>query len=576
MARACNIRPTDMPALTRRLQKKGTIMVMRTMLRGLAGTAALAFLTTAAISAGTAPAQAAGSGAALRWGTVMEVSTLDPVYGTNYWELVAMYNSYDTLLWPDAEKGVKPWLAESWTISPDGREYAFKIRAGQKFHDGSEITAEDVAFSMVRMLTVNGPSASSFRMINASGISYEGDTVTFKLDSPNSSFLKALLLFRIVNKDLILANLKPGAFGEMQDYGNAFLRTNDAGSGPYELETYRPGEILRLKKFDGYTLAPQNGEAPATVEFQVTPEIATIVTKLRAGELDIGDPTLPSTVQRQLGELQAMQRREDTMPSPWFVIMDNARAPLDDVWVRRAVASAYDRDTVTKHILGAGGPLAGPVPAEMLPGCEGVTTYPFDLAKAREYLSKSKYPAGELSKRKLQIAAVAGSDRFNNVAMLLATNLTKIGIPTEVRPVRWADIVQAQTKPETAYDFVLYYDPAKVSDPTLFLNYYTKSGWGDPYPPGGMYYENPKVTELVQAGIHSTDPKVQTDSYCQANKLIAEDSPAVFSHTEVRQVTSWDYVKGFLPSAGAIFYDMRFENWAIDQNSKDFQNNQKR
>lgn len=559
-------------------------MVLRTMLRGLSGTAFFALATATAIPA-AAPALAqtaspgaasdAAQGAALRWGTVMEISTLDPVYGTNFWESVAMYNSYDTLLWPDAEKGVKPWLAESWTISPDGRDYAFRIRAGQKFHDGREITAEDVAFSMVRMLTVNGPSASSFRMIKAGGVSYQGDTVTFRLEAPNSSFLKALLLFRVVNKKLVLANLKPGAFGEMQDYGNAFLRTSDAGSGPYMLATYRPGEILRLKKFEAYALSPQNAEAPATVEFQVTPEIATIVTKLRAGELDIGDPTIPVTVQRQLGELQTMQRREDTMPSPWFVIMNNSRAPLDDVFVRKAVASAYDRNTVTKHILGAGGPLAGPVPAEMLPGCEGVTTYPFDLAKAREYLSKSKYSAGDLSKRKLQIAAVAGSERFNNISLLLATNLTKIGIPTEVKPVRWADIVQAQTKPETAYDFVLFYDPAKVSDPTLFLTYYTKAGWGDPYPPGGMYYENQKVTELVQAGIQSTDAKVQADSYCQANRLIADDSPAVFSHTDVRQVTSWDYVKGFPPNNGAIYYDMRFENWQIDKNNKNLKNNQK-
>lgn len=545
-------------------------MIVRNGLHRLRMTALSALLASVIVPA----AQAQEPEYALRWATLMEINTLDPVYQTNFWESVSTYNVYDTLVWPDAEKGVVPWLAESWMISEDGREYAFKIRGGQKFHDGSEVTAEDVAFSMVRMLVVNGPAASNFRMIKAEGVSFEGDTVTFKLDAPNSSFLKSLLLFRIINKDVVLANLKPGAFGEMQDYGTDFLRANDAGSGPYEVADYRPGEILRVKKFADYALAPVKAGAPGSVEFQVTPEIATIVTKLRAGEIDVGDPTIPVTVQRELGSVPNLKRREEPIPSPWFVVMNTTKAPLDDVWVRKAIASAYDAETVKNHILGAGGPLAGPVPASMLPGCEGITTYPYDLDKAREFLSKSKYSAADLAKSDLRIAAVAGSDRFNNISLLLATNLTRLGIPTKVQPVRWTDIVAAQTKPETAYDFVLFYEPAKIPEPTLFLNYFTKSTWGDAYPPGGMYYDNPEATKLIAAGIGSMDTKVQADSYCGAAKLIAEDSPAIFSHTDVQHVTLWDYVTGFPPSNGAMYYDLRFENWSMDAKSPQLQANQ--
>ncbi|UXT85229.1 ABC transporter substrate-binding protein [Agrobacterium tumefaciens] len=500
----------------------------------------------------------------------MDIPGLDPVYQGNNWEYASAINLYDSLVWPDAEKGVKPWVAESWQVSDDAKTYTFKIRKGLQFHDGSELTAEDVAFSMTRMLTLNGPAAANFRTLKADGVKLvDAGTVSFTLAVPDSAFVKALLTFKIVNKKLVLANLADGTYGEFKDYGKAFLQHNDAGSGPYKVSVHKPGELLRMVRFDAYSLTPWNSDAPATVEFQITPEMATVGTKLRAKEIDIGDWSLPVSVQRQIASDGRFRSQEDAQSTAWFVVMNNAKPPLDDVNVRRAVASAYDSGTVVKHILGGGGPLAGPVPGAMLPGCEGIPTYPFSLEKAKEYLAKSKYSAADLAKFKLEVAAVAGSERFNNIALSLATNLKKIGLPTDVKAVRWADIGQAQTKPETAYNFVVFYDGAKVPDPNVFLTYYTKKGWGDAFPPGGIYYDNPGVTKLVEEGIHSTDTAVQQKVYCEAVKQIAADSPSIFSHTDVRQTTYWNYVKAYGDGGGALFYDLRFENWRIDPNSPD-------
>lgn len=515
-------------------------------------------------------------GAALRWGVVMDVPSLDPVYQTNNWEYVNAVNIYDGLVWPDVTEGVTPWIAESWAISDDARTYTFTIKPGIKFHDGSEMTAEDVAFSMIRMLTMNGPAAASFRTMSAAGVeTVDEHTVSFTLNEPDSAFLKALLTFKIVNKDLVMANLAEGTYGEFGDYGAAFLQSHDAGSGPYMVELHKPGELVRLTRFDDYSMTPWNPDAPGVVEFQITPEMATVGTKLRAGEIDIADWSLPISVQEPIQEDERFAHDVSEMPTAWFVIMNNAKPPLDDIHVRRAVAHAYDSATVVNFILGAGGPLAGPVPSVMLPGCEGIRTYEFDLEAAKAELAQSKYSAEELAAFSLEVAAVAGSERFNNIALSLAMNLKQIGLPTEVKAVRWADIGQAQTKPETAYNFVVFYDGAKVPDPNVFLVYYTKAGWGDAFPPGGMYYENPKVTELVETGIQSTDVAVQSESYCEAVKLIAEDSPSVFSHTDVRQTTYWNYVDAYGDGGGALFYDLRFENWRIDPDSADLAANQK-
>ncbi|WP_417480785.1 ABC transporter substrate-binding protein [Maricaulis maris] len=541
----------------------------RTMLRSLVSAVAI----SCALQAAATSAEA--EGAALRWGVVMDVPGLDPLYATNNWEIVNAMNLYDTLVWPDLAEGVKPWVADSWTVSEDGRTYTFTIKPGIKFHDGSELNASDVAFSMVRVLTMNGPAAALFRTLKPEGVKLIDDrTVSFTLDEVDSSFIKALLTFHILNEDLVMANLADGTYGDFKDYGAAYLQSKDAGSGPYTVETHRPGELVRLTRFDDYALTPWNADAPGTIEFQITPEMATVATKLRAGEIDIGDWSLPPTVQNEIRQDSRFAFDTSPLPTAWFVIMNDVKPPLDDIWVRKAVASAYDTATVVNHILGGGGPLAGPVPGTLLPGCEGITTYDFDLEKAKEYLAQSKYSPEELAGFTMEVAAVAGSERFNNVALSLAMNLKKIGLPTEVKAVRWADITQAQTKPETAYNFTVFYDAAKIPDPKLFLVYYTPGGWGAAYPPGGMYYENPEVTKLVEAGSQSNDPAVQKASYCAAVKLIAEDSPSVFSHTDVRQTTYWNYVDAYGDGGGAQFYDLRFENWRIDGTSPDLAANQ--
>ena len=92
--------------------------------------------------------EAAGKPTEMRWAVEMEIASVDPSKSTNNWEWVVALNIYDPLLFPDPDpkKKLRPWVAESWTVAPDGKTYTFRLHKGLKFHDGSEITAEDVAF----------------------------------------------------------------------------------------------------------------------------------------------------------------------------------------------------------------------------------------------------------------------------------------------------------------------------------------------------------------------------------------------------------------------------------------------
>ncbi len=408
----------------------------------------------------------------MRFGIEQEITTLDPAIQANGWDAVANVNVYDSLVRPHTEKGVISSVAESWDVSEGGLVYTFHLKHGLKFHDGSEVKADDVAYSMVRQLAISSALRINFRLVDPNQITVVDDyTVSFALTEPSAAFLKALVVLKIINKDLITANIKPGQYGDNGDYGSEFLLANDAGSGPYTAARGASGDRLVLTRFDDYSLGEWQDGAPATVDLITIPESVTIGNMLRGGEVDVATWALPVQVQKQIATDQRFVYQADAQPVPWIVVMNNARPPLDDVHVRRAIAHAYDSQTVIQHIVGGGSELRGPVVKSLLNTCDGVAGYPFDLEAAKAELAQSKYSATELAGFKMNIAAAASSERFKNIALMLSTNLKKIGLDAEVQAVRFSDIGGQQTSPETAYDFVVFYYGGYLPDASESLDY---------------------------------------------------------------------------------------------------------
>ena len=175
--------------------------------------------------------------------------------------------------------------------------------------------------------------------------------------------------------------------------------------------------------------------------------------------------------------------------------MNDKKPPLDDNNVRKAVAYVFDYETVIHAILGGGKRATGPVPLGILGHRdEPSAIINRDLTKAKERLKKSKYTPAQLSQFNLDIAAVAGSERFKKIALLAAHNLVEIGLKGQVKAARLDGHLPAQQKPETAYPFVVCYQSGVVPHPEYWLIFFTPKGWGTAYPTGGIYYQNPKVT----------------------------------------------------------------------------------
>ncbi|HCC33214.1 MAG TPA: ABC transporter substrate-binding protein, partial [Clostridiales bacterium] len=176
---------------------------------------------------------------------------IDPAVGNDFSDSISLVNLYDSLVFPNFDGTVRPHLATRWDVSPDGLEYTFYLRTGVKFHNGDELTAEDVEFSMKRLLTIGQGFAYLFLHVTSVSV-VDRYTVKMTLNEPFAPFISALVRFYVLNKRQVLANRRSGPYGDMGDYGKEWLLTNDAGSGPYKVKEMKMEEYLLAERFDDW------------------------------------------------------------------------------------------------------------------------------------------------------------------------------------------------------------------------------------------------------------------------------------------------------------------------------------
>ena len=219
---------------------------------------------------------------------------IDPAIAADFASSVSVANLYDTLVFPTHDGEVIPHLAESWTISEDGLTYVFKLRSGVKFHDGSDLKAEDVKFSMDRLLAIGQGYSYIFKPVIDSVEANDDYTVTFKLKKTFGPFLYSLVRLYVLNKDLVMANIEQNdEYGDLGDYGKRWLLTNDAGSGPYQVQEMKLEEYLHAVRFADYW-KPFDPNAPDSFRNIGTTETATVRTLIQKRELEISDFRQPA------------------------------------------------------------------------------------------------------------------------------------------------------------------------------------------------------------------------------------------------------------------------------------------
>jgi len=492
----------------------------------LRATLLLAALSTTALV--TAPAFAE---TVLRLDEV-PVGELDPAKASDYADSILMFNVYDTLVAPTAGKpGMQPLLASGWTV--DGNVYTFTLRDDVKFHSGNPLTAEDVVYSFDRTIALGQGFSHLFVDSVEKVEAVDGKTVRFTLKGPYAPFLSALVRLPVVDSKLAKAHQAEGKHGAFGDYSEAWLSANDAGSGAYAVTKQNPQEETTLAKFPGYFLGA-SAKSPDKVRFRYGLEASTARALLSKGEHDIASQWLPPEVAKALAAEDTMQLLTEVGTNVFYIKLNTAKAPLDDVHCRRALTYAFDYATAAKMIavtdtVSLGNPANGPIPKGMLGSSTSVPDYAQDMEKAKAELAQCKYDPAETPLEISWIAEVPLEERF---ALLMQANFSQLGFKPEVKRVPWALFTEMVTKPETTPHISQISNSATTPDPDslLFNSYHSsvKGTWQSP-----EYLEDAEVDKLLEAGRAETDPAKRQKIYEDLSQRLRDLAPTIYAYDQV-------------------------------------------
>ncbi len=313
-------------------------------------------------------------------------SDLDPASAcvTQGWILGNVYETLTRYNLPGAEPFILPGLAKEWSVSADGMTWTFLLRQGVKFHDGTDFNAEAVKFTVERNQTLNQCSAYIYSPVTAIETP-DAHTVVFQLSEPAAM-------------DAILASVFNAwiTSPSVADKDNAwFSAGNDAGTGPYRMAQYEPGQRMVLERFDDYWQGWKGDEFDKIV-FELIGDMTTAEQMLRAGQLDFATSRALSPEQMlSLDGEESLRLIATVGYGNWYVFLDHRRAPTDNPLVRQALAYSFPYDAVLANTnLGKGSRSHGVVPVTVWGHDPEPLPYTLDLDKARSLLTEAGYADG--------------------------------------------------------------------------------------------------------------------------------------------------------------------------------------
>jgi peptide/nickel transport system substrate-binding protein len=464
-----------------------------------------AALLAAACLAALVPFPAESRGGRLAFALRGGPDTLDPQRTAATLAFQVMKSLYDTLVEPDDHGALVPGIAESWTHTPDGKQWTFHLKPGVRFHNGKTLDAQDVAATFARILDPKtaSPMRGDYAAIDRVE-AVEPLTVRFVLKQPFAPFLAALGQGwgAILPRDAIAA-------------GNDFS-THPIGTGPFRLEEWSRDSFLRLARFDGYFI---KGEPVLDgVTFRFVSETPVRTAGLLAGEFDVVDAVDPLDVARlkQDARITLRPRANATVN---VLAINNARKPFTDVRVRRALWYAIDRKAVLKTAYGAGSiPVAVYMDVLSPYYIDLGDPYPYNPARARQLLAEAGVGAGFST----DLALPQPYETHIKAGELVQAMLAQVGIQARIRVVEWGFWL-SRVFAGRDFDLTIIGHTGKL-DPDGRL-----AGYGDPTRSTDyVNYANPQVAALIDAGRFTLRPDLRKRTYADALRLMTQDAMMVF------------------------------------------------
>ena len=468
-----------------------------------------------------------------------DVATLDPAIGYDWQNWSMIKSLFDGLM--DYDPGttdLRPGLAESYTISDDGMVFTFEMRNGVQFHNGREMTAEDVVYSFNRVTnpTTQSPGAGFFWSIKGydamasgeadalEGVTVEGpSTVRIELSRPDATFLHVMAL----NFASVVPREAVEAAGD--DFGK-----NPVGTGAFSLAEWTIGQRLVFAKNETYW---RNGIPYLDqITFEVGQEPIVALLRLQNGEVDVpGDGIPPAKFQEVMGDpAQAERVVEGGQLHTGYITLNTQMPPFDNADVRRAVNMAINKDRIIQIINGRAIAATQPLPPTMPGYTEGYEGYAFDPEAAKAMLAKAGFAEGFETE-----LYVMNTDPNPRIAQAIQQDLAGIGITAGIKSLAQASVIAAGGEADQApmiwsggmawiADFP---DAANFYGPILGCSGAIQGGWN------WSWYCNEALDEKSASADAIVDPAragERLEMWSEIYMTIMEDAPWVPVFNEQR------------------------------------------
>ncbi len=511
----------------------------------------LAATALSALVLGAAPAMAV----TVTMNTVQIFGTIDPAKISDYTDYMAAVNLYDGLVSVDSAGNIIPELAESWTVSDDAREVTYTIRADATFSDGSPVEAEDVVYSVERLLRINQGPANLFAGVLEPGsvTAVDAKTVKFTLAKTFAPFLTTVPAIMVLNKDVVEANAG-------DDDGQTYLATNVAGAGAYTLKSWDRGSQMTITRNPDYYKGFGDGPIDE-VRWIITNDEATVRSLAASGELTMSSQfQSPDTYQALENMGRFYIAKEDTSTA-FYLKLNTKVPPTDDVHIRRALALATDYDTI-REVIFPGGVLSTPLPKAFSDfHADDIPEPVYDLEAAKAEVAKSKYAGSPIP---ITLGYVAGTKFEEEISLLLQANLEQLGFVVTQQADPWNRITEIAGNVETTPNAnQIFFGPTYPSPDSMFFTQYHSSAAGTWA--SMEWLQDPEIDALIDAARATGDTAEQATIYKELQHKLVDMQADVFLLTQTVQHAMDKCLTGFKAVPMQSFdYDFTRYSWTCE------------
>jgi len=469
-------------------------------------------------------------------------TSLDPSRVTEGESFKVTVNLYETLLnFGENDTTINAGLATEWEPSEDGLTYAFKLREGVKFHDGTDFNAEAVVKNFERW--ANG-DAETFPYYNSMFGGFKGDaghviesvtadgenTVLIKLTRPQAPFLKniAMSMFAIAS---------PTAF----ELGDDQFERNPVGTGPFKFVEWKPNETITIEKFDDYW----DSELPKLkkIIFQSFPDNSARLNALMTGNIDLADGINPSDG-KSIEDNEELQLFERPSMNVGYLGLTVTRPPFDKKEVRQAINYAIDKQAIVDSFFEGRADVAkNPMPPSISGYNDDVEGYEYNPEKAKELLKSVGLEDGfEMELWAMPVPRPYMPDG-KKVAEVIQKNLADIGITAKIVSHEWATYLDLASKGDADAFMLGWTGDNGDADNFLYVLLDEDNIGSNNY----TYYKNDELHDIFIAAQTEVDEDKRNELYKQAQVIINEDAPWVPLAHSTPLLGGAKNLTGFLP-----------------------------